>query len=272
MQMAVRADYRILWAVTSPDLNGIAGLAGAPSTSGYRARLAEFAAGEAVAATPLYLLLDDVPGASLVSAYAPIRWYPADQLVAAGLPEPGKRVMRDVCIGFGPGSSALTPEGTARPTLPPSRCEPLESGGDVLAWHDLPIADGASFRRARRLDVWTEGDTVHADAFFQDSVGLPDGGRQPVHEYTLTAEADAETFTLRAVHPVPRVLPHLECPLAVSGAGRLVGTPLADLRSTVLHELRGVAGCTHLSDMLRSLADVPTLVGLLATDTGGYAS
>jgi hypothetical protein len=264
MQMAVGTDRRIRWVATSPDLTGIAGLAGTPSISGYRARLAEFAAGEAVAATPLHLLLDDVPGASLVSAYAPSRWHTPDQLVAAGLPEPGTRVMRDACIGFRAGSSALTPEGTAHPTLPLNRSGPLDAGEDALAWHDVPAVDGMSLRRSRRLDVWTEGHTVHVDAFFQDSAAMPDGGRQSLHEYTLTAEADTETCTLRAVHPVPRVLPHMECPLAVPGADRLVGTPLAELRSTVLRELRGAAGCTHLSDLLRSLADVPALASRLA--------
>jgi hypothetical protein len=38
---------------------------------------------------------------------------------------------------------------------------------------------------------------------------------------------------------------------------------LADLRQLVLERLRGTAGCTHLNDALRALAEVPHLVALL---------
>jgi hypothetical protein len=40
----------------------------------------------------------------------------------------------------------------------------------------------------------------------------------------------------------------------------MVGKTLAQLREAVLDELRGVAGCTHLNDALRALADVPVLL------------
>lgn len=43
--------------------------------------------------------------------------------------------------------------------------------------------------------------------------------------------------------------------------GKLVGRDLPALREIVLDELRGVAGCTHLNDALRALADVPVLLG-----------
>jgi hypothetical protein len=61
------------------------------------------------------------------------------------------------------------------------------------------------------------------------------------------------------VTPVPRVLPYDECPLAVRNVAALAGLPLSDARGTVLERLRGPLGCTHLNDMLRSLADVPGL-------------
>jgi Protein of unknown function (DUF2889) len=68
---------------------------------------------------------------------------------------------------------------------------------------------------------------------------------------------------LRAVTPVPRVLPYDECPLAVLNVPTLVGLPLSELRTAVLRRLRGPLGCTHLNDMLRALADVPGLAGRL---------
>ena len=63
---------------------------------------------------------------------------------------------------------------------------------------------------------------------------------------------------------MPYVLPFGECPGAVAGALGLIGTPLADIRETVLERLRGPAGCTHLNDALRALAEVPILVEQLA--------
>ena len=40
----------------------------------------------------------------------------------------------------------------------------------------------------------------------------------------------------------------------------LLDTPLPELRDKVLAELKGTAGCTHLNDALRALAEVPVLV------------
>jgi hypothetical protein len=60
------------------------------------------------------------------------------------------------------------------------------------------------------------------------------------------------------------VLPFIECPGAVTNAAKLVGTPLPLIREAVLRDLRGTAGCTHLNDALRALAEVPKLVEQLA--------
>lgn len=48
--------------------------------------------------------------------------------------------------------------------------------------------------------------------------------------------------------------------MTVANVGRMVGTPLTDLRTAVLEQLKGIDGCTHLNDVLRSLAEVPVLV------------
>jgi hypothetical protein len=61
------------------------------------------------------------------------------------------------------------------------------------------------------------------------------------------------------------VLPWDECPGAAGSAARLVGQPVGALRRIVGDELRGTSTCTHLNDLLRSLADVPHLVALLPT-------
>ena len=70
-------------------------------------------------------------------------------------------------------------------------------------------------------------------------------------------------MTLTSVDPDARILPYLTCPHAVDTATMVVGTPLAELRSTVLERLARTSGCTHLNDALRALAEVPVLLGHL---------
>ena len=104
---------------------------------------------------------------------------------------------------------------------------------------------------------------IRVDAFFQDSGINPVGVRFAVHEYTLQATADLDGV-LTSVNAEPRVLPFDTCPAAVLNVGRMVGTELSQFRSTVIRTLPGVLGCTHLNDMMRSLAEVPILAAKLA--------
>jgi Protein of unknown function (DUF2889) len=249
---------------STPELFPLQALAGESAMSGYRRRLAGVAATEIAAATPLHLLLDDVPGATLVSGAAWQLWHDLEQYLQLKV-DVKQRVMTDVCTGYQQGSSALHPDGTLVWRQDRKPAVDIDAVEDDRAWHGHASPAGVSMRRARRIDVWVAGPVIHVDAFFQDSSTIPEGGRQAIHEYTLTAEADLETRTLRSVTPVPRVLPYDECPLAVRNVPALAGLPLSELRAAVLAQLRGRLGCTHLNDMLRSLADVPGLVGPLLT-------
>ena len=249
---------------SAPELPPLAGLTGESAMSGFRRRLAGLAAAEISAATPLHLLLDDVPGATLVSGAAWQRWYDLERYLEIKA-NVKRRVMTDVCTGYQQGSSALHPDGTLVWRQDREPAVHIEAVDDELAWHAHASPAGVSMRRARRIDVWVAGPVIHVDAFFQDSSTVPGGGRQAIHEYTLTAEADLASRTLRSVTPVPGVLPYDECPLAVRNVPALAGLPLSELRPAVLERLRGPLGCTHLNDMLRSLADVPGLAGQLLT-------
>ena len=135
----------------------------------------------------------------------------------------------------------------------------LRNPDDPLGWHEFPIAEGIGFRRARRIDIVLDG-MIRVDSAFQDSAASPKGGRVAVHEYRLSAVADPGSFNLCAVHADPRILPYAECPSAIAGLQRLIDVPMPELREKVLVELRGVAGCTHLNDALRALAEVPALL------------
>jgi len=101
------------------------------------------------------------------------------------------------------------------------------------------------------------------DAHFQDSATRPDGQRMAVHEYLLHATIDLKTMLIEEIAADPRVLPFDYCPAAVLNVGRLVGTAVSSLRTTVIRDLAREQGCTHLNDMLRSLAEVPHMLAPL---------
>ena len=244
---------------STPSLPGRQALVGESAMSGFRRRLSEVPAAAAATGMPLYQLLDDVPGATLVSGVAWQGWSDLDRYLEVKA-DVKRRVMTDVCTGYQQGSSALNPDGTLRWMQDRHPAAGLDVPGDASAWHELPDPPGVTMRRARRIDAWADGPVLRVDAFFQDSASLPGGGRRvAVHEYTLTAEADLADGTLRAVSPAAGVLPYRECPLAVRNVAALAGLPLSELRGEVLRRLAGPLGCTHLNDMLRSLAAVPEL-------------
>ncbi len=214
---------------------------------------------------PLYLLLDDLAGSTLIGGFVWTRFglvaesHSPDQAAAM------RAHMEGVCIGFAPGSSALS-EGPAMGVHRVAQVIPLVHPQDPHGWHPLAELPEISMRRARWIDVTVDGTgsdaTIHVNAGFQDSAGDPVLGRIAVHEYRLRATADTATGTLTSVEADPHVLPFMECPSAPANLARLVGTPLVELRTTVLERLNRTAGCTHLNDAMRALAEVPTLVDL----------
>jgi DUF2889 family protein len=240
---------------TAPRRLELAPLVGGTVGSGYRRRLA--AALPDAPGTLAYLLLDDLVGATIVAEFALRRWQLWD---AVG---PPRRVL-GLCTGFSPGSTALHPDGSSTGDHRMLPVEPLPRSDDPAGWHPLSDVDGVSMRRARRIDAWRTPDGVEVDAMFQDSSTDPGGGRVAVHEYRISAGADADGI-LSALTATPRTLPYAECPFATASLPALLGTPLADLRTAVPKALRGTAGCTHLNDALRALADVPTLLAALPT-------
>ena len=218
--------------------------------------------------TPLFQLLDDFAGASLVAGWIWSEWMEDWRTVAQNgttQSTAGRRGnMENICTGFASGASSLAdgiPPGPANQ----SRTEvlPLENPDDLAGWHAMPLQTGAQMRRSRRIDLYRDGDLIHADVGFQDSGSNPRGGRTAIHEYRVHAEIDPETMSLVSIQALPLILPFRECPGASVKVGRLVGKPIADFRDEVLAALPGTLGCTHLNDVLRALADVPRLSRLL---------
>ena len=235
-------------------------LTGRHSIAGLRGAIADIAASEARLGSPLYTLLEDIPGVSLVSGWAWTRW-PETQARAMAANALSRELMQDICIGFAQGSSSLSgePLDLHRSRRVPSPLHPHDPQG----WHALPAQGGIEMWRIRRIDVWRDGGTLQVDSMFQDSAMAADGGRDAAHEYALAATLDANAGLLIEARADPRILPYAECPGAVANLPQLFGTPLGELRRKVLETLRRTAGCTHLNDALRALAEVPQLAAPL---------
>ena len=140
----------------------------------------------------------------------------------------------------------------------------LANRDDSLGWHAMEPMQGVRQRRARRIDLWREGDVIVVDAAFQDSGSTHDGGIAAIHEYRVHAEISAASGRLEALQVIPHILPFQECPGASIKATRMIGTNIADFRETVIETLPTTQGCTHLNDVLRALTDVSVLAGKLA--------
>lgn len=248
---------------TTPDFDGISNLVGQRGGGHLRGALATLVPEVRASGSPLYLLLDDISGTSLIGGVAFVRQTEFRDARADGTSErrgPRPEDMEGVCIGFAPGSSALI---EVMDHIGPPRMRPI---GDLVhpddpdGWHDLPAMPRIGTRRARFIDVQVEGDRVEIHAGFQDSTGDPDHGRVGIHEYRLRATADLASGTLETLEPMPHILPFRECPSAVKASLAVLDAPLSDLRDVVLERLSKTSGCTHLNDALRSLAEVPVLI------------
>lgn len=259
-------DKTITAITAQPYCPGIDHLVGARAGGHLRGLLREVMPDMIAAAHPLYIVLDDLSGTALVSAFAWSQWNPdwADRLREKLGEERHAQMMAqrvNVCWGLQEGNSGVTDE------VDPEQVANADAGdlrnpGDPLGWHDLAEDDGPGFRRARRIDVTRDGDAgvIVIDSAFQDSARRRDGSRVAIHEYRIAARVDAESLELLSLEPEARILPFFECPGAIANTHRLLGRNLASIREEVLTQLRGPQGCTHLNDALRALADVPELV------------
>jgi hypothetical protein len=251
---------------TEPGAGGVQELLGAAVASGFRAKVAAAVPEEAAGRTLLHLLLDDLPGAVLVSGYAlhsgtkghDLRARPAErESFLAG--------RADLCAGFATTATMLTelaetgimpmPTGPAAPVL--------ESPDDPAAWHPHPALPPGGIRRRRRMDVIEDGGRIRIDAMFRDTHrDMTEAGTETIiHEYTLDATLERSGLRVLSIAAEPRVLPWVECPQAARSAEALVGQTVHELRTWVRRRLTGTATCTHLNDLLRSLTDVDRLAG-----------
>jgi hypothetical protein len=264
MTAKIAQDRTILAIESQPPRADIGKLVGVRGGGKLRQELNEVLPDEQRKGSPLYLLVDDISGTSLIAGWAWSRWpdYDFGAEVDMRSSEERRARMEGVCIGFRPGSSALSSEIGSSRHHRASPVVPLPHPEDPDGWHHLTIHSDVSMRRARRIDVWFEDD-IHIEVAFQDSASAPAGGRIAVHEYSLQVRAHPRTMVITDIRARPHVLPYPECPAAIENIYRIAGKPLDELRAIVLEELPRSHGCTHLNDAMRSMAEVPALVGEL---------
>ena len=235
---------------------GLGELVGAGLRSGFGRRAAATLPDDAARRTLVGSLLDDLPGAYHVSGYALAR----GGVLPDGANGPERAALQaDVCAGWAVGKplhDLLAAEGRiAVPSGPPA---PVLEAADPDGWHDLPALGEGTVRRRRLLEVApADGAGLDVRAHFRDSWS-GDGGEVALHEYSIEAAVDGDGHITR-VEVDARVLPWDACPGAVASASRMVGVAVTDLPARVRAELVGPSTCTHLSSMLRSLADVSAL-------------
>jgi hypothetical protein len=242
----------------TPPVAAVAHLSGAPAMSGFRAA-ADKAAPDLRAGRDLrYTLLDDVPVATLISGHA---------LSASGVlgivAKSGYLPVADQCAGFTTGGLLMTSFEAGDPVIVTGPEAPdLDNDSDGLAWHPMAQLPRHGMRRRRRIDVFNDGDDsrVGIDAMFRDTYVRADGAETIIHEYTLEVTVDTASGVIVESQATPRVLPWQECPGAVASAERIAGMTLGELHFRVRQELFGTSTCTHLNDLLRSVADAEPLI------------
>lgn len=222
---------------------------------GFRSTVHERLPSGLVQSTLLGRLLDELPVAILISGYG--RLYAGELGTAAAEAGP---LQADICAGWrSDGTMLVSLRETGTMPVPMGPEAPSLTADDADAWHVLPTLPAGAMRRQRLLDLGP-GTVRPVYAMFRDTHADESTGTATVlHEYSLTASYDAGADRLLDVEANPQVLPWGECPAAAASARRVSGRAPHELRDVVRSELRGTSTCTHLNDLLRSLADVPAL-------------
>jgi hypothetical protein len=244
----------------SPSDPALTALAGKRAYSGFRRSVEEALPGEMDSRRVRAQLLDDFPPAVMGNGRA--------------LRAEGKRIgiarretlPVDQCAGWAAGGTLI--KGFSElgpPILIGPRCPPLADDRDPTGWHAFAPLGPHGTRRARRLDIWQEGELGFGDCFFRDSHVDRAGTETVIHEWRLQIAFDPVTRCFVSALAEAGPLPYPECPASGGSASRLVGTSIDGLRRSVRQDFSGPSTCTHLNDSFRALEDVGALFDCLAT-------
>jgi hypothetical protein len=271
---------------TSPDIPVLHGLVGSSVGARFRSRFNALVTDACEDGSLLYLLLDDLPGASLVSGYALLRGGALDEGSRTGRsrPEPATGpdtsrgpfpdfdAQNDICAGWAHDATMVVHlRGTGTLPVPLGPPAPtLERVDDPMSWHQMGDLGPHAVRRRRRLDLVAasgEEKEQRIDLHFRDSHVDHSGRETIMHEYTVAGTVDLVAGRIGSISARAHVLPWMECPGALASAQRVDGMELSALRARVRKEFVGRSTCTHLNDSLRSLADVTALYRAMGHST-----
>jgi hypothetical protein len=258
-------DHVLVDLRTQPHLPALRALLGSVVGPGFRARVDRLVPELRGTGDLLYLLLDDLPGATLVSGYSMLHADVAPRVRHDEYLE----ARADLCAGWARDGSMMTlirQHGRSPTPLGPD-APPHTRVDDPDAWHAMPLLGPLGMRRMRRIDVMAAGQPdgrAPVDVFFRDTHVDSAGRETIVHEYSVTVTVETRERRIATIEATADVLPWRECPAAIDSARRLVGHSLADLRPWVRETFIGTSTCTHLNDVLRGLADVGPLLDELA--------
>jgi hypothetical protein len=264
-------DRNLIAIESDPPEPRLAQLVGSFVGPGFRAKMNGTVPDHLERQSLLYALLDDLPGATLVSGYAVQRGESGPQPVSQ-VSEHHVRASEDMCAGWASDATimvAFREKGSIPAPLGP-RAPMLEREGDPLSWHPMAPLPPESTRRRRRLDLTPVGDAQvqwEFDSHFRDSYRDAQGEETIVHEYVVKGSLDDTVTRIGQVQTEARVLPWIECPGAVVSSTRMAGQMLTALRVHVRNEFVGTTTCTHLNDAFRFLSDVIPLYNLIDPPT-----
>jgi hypothetical protein len=248
-----------------PETPAAQALLGVTVRQGFRAALQSSIPDVVETRSPLHLLLDDLPVAALIAGYADMHVQEPRVRRDRGGAE-GPRA--DICAGWASDATMMRAAASGDAiAVSVGPVAPVLEGGDPLGWHALDVLRLGAMRRRRLIEV-LPGEALEVRAMFRDSHVGADSVERVLHEYDLHATIDPATGVVVSCDATPMVLPWPECPTAAGSAHRLVGQPIASVRNLVRSEFRGTTTCTHLNDLLRSLADVVPLARAVGVDVG----
>lgn len=252
---------------SDPEVPSVQTLLGAVVGPGFRAKVDRAVPELRDTGALLYLLLDDMPGASLVAGYAMLH---AGVVGDAAPHDEYLDARGDLCAGWAVDATMMQLIKTTgrNPVNRGPVAPPITDGEDDLAFHPTEPLEPHGMRRLRRIDVSAPpepGAPAPVAVFFRDTHADAEGTETIVHEYAVDLTVDAATRTVLTIVARADVLPWRECPGALGSAARLVGHSLADLRPWVRTTFVGTSTCTHLNDVLRGVADVGHLLDVVTT-------
>src|SRR5262249_48993881 len=151
---AVITPHRKIAAIESePERPALSRLVGERGGGGLRQMLEQIVPDEKRNATPLYLILDDISGTSLVCPWAWFHWNPnwreeAQAFFKIENVEQLLRKQEGVCAGLASDSSAFDPNQDRSGAPAPDLRNPQDPDG----WHAFTAQTEIGMRRARRID------------------------------------------------------------------------------------------------------------------------